>query len=572
MLKKLKLFDRDSDKKLKKTPQSQHSFLKRLFQSSVLGISAAILTAIPANAAERLFFTFGPLRLSIGIDSLEEFAEEGTINKELAFYFDNIKEEEIENFREVLVRSQEVNPIHLYRFFRTPMGEQILERIGNLITIQGGQNGQFALRGAVVQAAASPEGLSVLNFLRNFPTNIQLNTEDIVEVAKVVDKVARVTEMMVKEMERLSNLEAAKEEQVDYSQLLDIRNPGKFEVEQNTVTLKDSNRDRTFYVDIYKPQTLIPGKTPVIIASHGLASDPKNFQRLGNHLATYGFLVAAPQHPGSDFAHVESMLQGFSSEIFNLEEFTDRPADISYVIDYLEQQNQSQFQGRLDLENVGVVGHSFGGYTVLALAGAKIDFDNLEGVCATQKEPNISLLLQCRALELPRKEYDFRDDRVKGVIAFNPVNSIIFGQRGLSQISIPVFIGAGSNDPATPLLFEQIRSFPWLTGENKYLALEEGQAHVDFSQLDGGADALLNSFPELTLPDPELLNVYSDSMALAFFKVHIANNPEFFAYLRSSYANYISISPFELHLVSTDNSIGELEVSLQQLQKQVGLQ
>ena len=62
------------------------------------------------------------------------------------------------------------------------------------------------------------------------------------------------------------------------------------------------------------------------------------------------------------------------------------------------------FQGKLNLQQVGVFGQSLGGYTALALAGAKINFQQLKKDCTPNvlgETWNMSLLLQCRALELP---------------------------------------------------------------------------------------------------------------------------------------------------------------------------
>ncbi len=70
------------------------------------------------------------------------------------------------------------------------------------------------------------------------------------------------------------------------------------------------------------------------------------------------------------------MLEGYYRNIFDRDEFINRPKDISYVIDELERRNDNEFQARLDLTNIGM-----GGYTALAVAGAEIDFLNLEQAC-----------------------------------------------------------------------------------------------------------------------------------------------------------------------------------------------
>jgi predicted dienelactone hydrolase len=199
------------------------------------------------------------------------------------------------------------------------------------------------------------------------------------------------------------------------------------------------------------------------------------------------------------------LMRGLHPTAFALEEFVDRPLDVSYVLDELERRNAAEFGDRLNLQSVGVMGHSFGGYTVMALAGASIDFEHLEESCKNNLEYlDISLFLQCRALELPRQPYNFRDPRVAAVFAINPVNNSIFGDQGLSEIQIPILLAAGTYDPATPAVFEQVRSFRQLTTPNKYLAVLQGQAHVDFSNLDAGVSQMVTSLTSLTLPPPQL--------------------------------------------------------------------
>ena len=76
---------------------------------------------------------------------------------------------------------------------------------------------------------------------------------------------------------------------------------------------------------LYKPPTWREGKTPVVVASHGLASNHQYYEDDAKHLATYGYVVVVPQHPGSDSIYLEDMLQGYHTDVFNLKEFIDRP-------------------------------------------------------------------------------------------------------------------------------------------------------------------------------------------------------------------------------------------------------
>ena len=477
----------------------------------------------------------------------------GLFNQELAFYLRKINREYQATFHQVLKNRLELHPIHLNRFFHTPMGEEILTRFGDLIHIQGDGYGKYALRGALLQTAEDPEGLSIFNLLRKFSADIQLNTERILTTVKRVEFLLKETEAMVETISQLANAEVAAELSIDFSKLPDIRCPGKFGVEQETISLNDQSREsRQFRTVLYKPRWWRPGKTPVVIMSHGLGSSPEDFAEYAEHLASYGHVVAVPQHPGSDSNQVQEMLSGYSQEVFKLKEFIDRPLDVTYLLDQLERRNQVEYQGKLNLESVGVIGHSFGGYTALALAGAGIDFEKLETACgAVSGAPNPSLLLQCRALRLPRKTYHFRDKRVKAVLPIDPVGSEVFGPKGLSQVKIPVFMIAGSEDKTAPAAFEQIRVFPWLTTPNRYLALIKGKAHFgNFSKLETGFKLiLLKTLPNVMGPDLTLLYNYAYAMSLAFVEVHVANNPDYRPYLQSSYAQYLSQDPFNLYLV-----------------------
>ncbi|NER28802.1 MAG: alpha/beta hydrolase [Symploca sp. SIO1C4] len=492
---------------------------------------------------------------------------------ELAFYLGRVSEEDQVEFRKLLEQRLDLNPVQLYRFFHTPIGEDLLNRFSNLINTEGDSNATYALRETLIKTVAESEGLSVLKFLRKFSTSTDLKINLILFTAKQIGLLLKQTEAMVTQISKLSAAEATLHRLVDFSALPDIRESGECGIDRQIITLKDeSRRLRKFRVIVYQPQTPRPGKTPVVVISHGLGSSPEDFREYAQHLASYGYLVALPQHPGSDSTQIQDMLAGDSREVFKLNEFIDRPLDIICVINELERRNQLEYRGRLNLQAVGVMGHSFGGYTALALAGAEIDFEKLEQACEpVVVKPNISLLLQCRALRLPRKTYNFRDERVKAVLPVDSVGSEVFGPKGLSQIKIPVFMIAGSKDKMAPAVLEQIRVFPWLATSNRYLALIKGKAHVgNFSKSETGLKCmLLKTLPHLTGSNATIFYNYAYAMSLAFFEVHISKNIQYLPYLQSSYAKYISQDPFNLYLISA-SSVDELNQVLQDFRAKLG--
>lgn len=511
-----------------------------------LSTLASFTISFPVKAAEEIYFIYSPIEESLKVSSLEKFVKDGTIDENLAFYMDIAKANEQEKaiFRKLLTQKIDIDPVVLSRLLKTDEGERLLTFFGDLINIKGGSSGKIALRGAIVTAALDKEeGLTLLNFLRKLSVDVQIDVKKAIAFAKDVDIIVKGTEQFVEEVAKLSAQEAQKTEKIDFTKLPDLRQSGSFAIEEKTWNLSDSKRNRDFYVTIYQPKQWRKGKIPVIIFSHGLNAKPADYAEKAKHLASYGFLVVIPQHIGSDNIYAQEFKEGYYPDVSDLNEFINRPLDITYTIDELERRNKSEFDGKLDLENVGMYGHSYGGYTALAIAGANPtpNFEQLERDCGIELGLlNTALLLECRALKLERKSYDFRDERVKAVIASNPVNASLFGEKGMSQIKIPIGIGAGSYDPATPFIFEQVRSFPWITAPERYLVLEEGQTHVDISELDGGGSKLLKMIPKVKLPSPQLLTDYNKAMMLAFYEVHTAKNSDYLPFLNPAYAGYLS--------------------------------
>ena len=160
----------------------------------------------------------------------------------------------------------------------------------------------------------------------------------------------------------------------------------------------------------------------------------------------------------------------------------------------------------------------------------------------------MSALIQCRVNELPDQAYRLRDERVQAILAMNPLNSKVFGKKGIAQIQIPTMILSGTDDLITPTVQEQIYPFAWLASPQKYLVLAEKGTH--FSFLDKGKGVL--PIPsEFIGPDPELTFPVIKALSTAFFKTHISDRPEYGAYLNNSYLKSLNSNPFEFSLIKT---------------------
>ncbi len=575
----------------------------------LLGIGAGSRGAI---AAERIYLSYSLLERSISIAALEEYAQTCEVNRELAAYARYADPALLKKFCQILTTSpsDNIDAIAISQFLYTPQGEALLKRLGEVIRSDARQPGFFGLRAAFILAATDPQGLTLLNLLKKFPSrSIRI---DLARAADLVEELQGIVDRTGRALALANQIsqQAAQNHSIENSALDDLRRPGDYRWDKLSLQLHDRDRPtsnypsgRVFVADLYLPRT--DTAAPTIVISHGLGSDRTTFAYLARHLASHGFAVVVPQHPGSDADQLQALLAGVASEVAEPREFLDRPLDVSHLLDELERRSQqyAQFRSRMNLERVGVLGQSFGGYTALALAGARINFEQLQADCQQQDESwNVSLLLQCRALDLYRQQlidrsvdnlaelsdetgtkansnaldnaiaitdwfspsggYEFRDDRIQAAIAINPIASSLFGQSGLAKIDIPTLMVAGGADTVAPALYEQIQPFTWLDIPEKYLVLMHPGTH--FSTL-GEMAHNSGSIPvptEAIGPNPALARRYTKALSLAFFQAYINDRPEYELYLKASDIESLSQEPIPLSLVR--------ELSAERLQQAIG--
>jgi predicted dienelactone hydrolase len=470
--------------------------------------------------------------------------------------------------RDALQVSHQISPWQLSQLLYSPIGEETLQNIGSLIQTESRQNGFYALRSALIQSAADPEGLSLLGMLRHFPIqSIHIDVARIMQLSDHLSKFAALSNQVENEIRTRAEVSAAKEGAVDVASLPQLQDQGTFQFTKQTLMLRDDRRNRTIPTDLYVPEfgATPPSSIPVVVYSHGYGETRSTAAPYLELLASYGFVVIAPEHIGSDYQYQQDLLAGLRQDSFAASEFVDRPLDVSYVLDVLEQKNATEFGNRLNLQQVGVMGHSFGGYTALMLAGATVDFEQLQGQCQQDflwRSLDTALLLECRALELGSLPESvelltsgkLRDSRIRSVIAVTPVAGAIFGQQSLSQIDIPVVLFSGGSDPVTPLIPEQLEAFSWLTTPNKYLLMADNAAHdVEITAL---VDRLLLPGKIDTEASQELavFLTHLRSVGLAFMQIYVAGRSEYYPYLQSSYVKSLSVSPFNFSLIQSFSS------------------
>ena len=172
------------------------------------------------------------------------------------------------------------------------------------------------------------------------------------------------------------------------------------------------------------------GRYGLILLSHGTGGGRLNHRGTAIRLAGGGYIVAAPAHAGDNWR--DGRFSGTS------ENWRRRPRQLSAVLDRLL--DEPEFGRRIDAARIGAVGHSAGGYTVLALIGGKPDPTLLARHCTERRAQDPAFCDYGRP--------DGRDDepipnlgdgRVAAVVAVAPVGAL-FGDDAFAGVTVPAQI------------------------------------------------------------------------------------------------------------------------------------
>jgi predicted dienelactone hydrolase len=497
-------------------------------------------------SAERIDFNYSLLGFELKVKDLATFAETGEVSDSLNYYFRYIPDKQSQQLRKFLRQSYDVDPVLVYRYSRTLAGVKMLQRIGEIIQLPGYINGFFGLRAAVVQTAQSPEGINFVDFLQRFPTDIKLNLGELLQLVKQVEHAEEDTQEFIASLSKKEVVQKNAQKNAHKNiRFRDLSQPGNYQGTKQTLKFYDRQRDRNLVTDLYLPQNKTD-KIPTIVVSNGLGAKRDRFEELAGYLVSRGFGVVIPDHPGSDRNRQKAFVEGLYQENFDATEFIDRPLDVSYILDRLEQLNRDRFDNQLNLKQVGFFGYSIGATTGLSLAGAELDFTQLEQDCAQPLNLlNISILYQCRALELPQNQPSLKDDRIKAAYMFVPFGHSIFGSQKQAKISIPIMFQVVDRDFLTSLLQEQIPLFNSL-GKDSYLVISEKLPH---SNVTLSKEAQLSQ-----AKTAKVAKTYQNLLSLVFFQSYVAKDSSYIPYLSTTYLQAIAQKPYDLHLMHNKNN------------------
>jgi predicted dienelactone hydrolase len=250
------------------------------------------------------------------------------------------------------------------------------------------------------------------------------------------------------------------------------------------------------------------GPWPVVIFSHGLGGSCTGYGFLGQYWAAHGYVSIHLTHPGSDtsllarpLAQIPTAMRAATIDPAIL---LGRPRQVAVVIAALSEIERQipALAGRLDRERIAVAGHSFGAYTTMMVAGAKIDLPGKPDTVVSDPRPRCFLTLSPQG------------------------TGPAFDRQAWDGITRPVLMMTGSLDEQPKAVSwgdthqgGEWRSEPFrlMAPGDKWLVWIDGARHSTFS---GGAGAQLSG--ELK-PDPQHF-AWVQAMSLAFFDAYLRDD------------------------------------------------
>jgi predicted dienelactone hydrolase len=233
------------------------------------------------------------------------------------------------------------------------------------------------------------------------------------------------------------------------------------------LTVKDATRQREIPMLVYLPADT--KAAPVVLFSHGLGGNRQGSAYLGRHWAARGYVAVFLQHPGSDdgvwqdqplLERASAMRDAASGPNFLL-----RVKDVPAVLDQLARWQHAKdhsLAGRLDLNRVGMSGHSFGAVTTQAVSGQTA----------------------------PGGGQPFTDRRIKAAIAFSPSEPAKgTPAEAFGKVTMPWLLMTGTKDVArlgggtigAATVEKRLSVFPALPPGSKYEVVFDGAEHSAFT-------------------------------------------------------------------------------------------
>jgi predicted dienelactone hydrolase len=203
---------------------------------------------------------------------------------------------------------------------------------------------------------------------------------------------------------------------------------------------------------------------PLVVITGDVGHSRESMDYLGDHLASWGYVVAVLEHPSTSGASMRTRNAGqLDPALVSSDNRIECLFDVSHAI--TELLRPGRFDLPVDRTMIAVIGHGFGSYTALQTAGMVSDTSR-------------------------RTDDRLRDRRVDTVIAMSPDGPVFFGvdDESFGRFEVPVLYMTGTQDRGRWTHNPALRRDPYLLTSNVPAALwvqEEGQSHFFTNDLLG---------------------------------------------------------------------------------------
>ena len=181
------------------------------------------------------------------------------------------------------------------------------------------------------------------------------------------------------------------------------------------------------------------GKRPLIVLSHGNWGSRYSQGWLALRLVNSGYVVLSTSHPGT---------VGDDQSAAGRYRLWDRSRDVSFALD--EVLKDLKWATLIDASRIGFVGHSFGGWTGVSLAGGRYDPAKQRAFCEklAKKDPYCEGTLKDDISGVSARDAgdSFKDPRIKAfyIMASGPAQG--FAADSLKSISAPFVVDTAQFD------------------------------------------------------------------------------------------------------------------------------
>ncbi|MBN3878242.1 MAG: alpha/beta hydrolase [Nostoc sp. JL23] len=134
------------------------------------GSICLLFVSTPAFAAERVVLKYGVFRESLSGEELSTFSQTGELSRSLKVNL-ALARQDPKAIRQYLTKPVKVNPVFLDKVLNSQIGNIIFDQISQVTYTLSRRADRQALRAALVISASQNRQVSLIEIIKNYPTN-----------------------------------------------------------------------------------------------------------------------------------------------------------------------------------------------------------------------------------------------------------------------------------------------------------------------------------------------------------------------------------------------------------------